>query len=200
MKKLILATILITGLGTHAQNASFGIKGGLNYGATGEYESYSQVSEDFTSSFEDGENKTGFHAGFFAQFELLGIFIQPELVYTELNTEYSAFEYKLSKVDAPVLLGVNVLGPLNIKAGPSFQYILKNEIEDSNLEIEDVEKDITVGYQLGLGLDLGRLGFDVRHEGSFQDNFAQGGDLATDSGFRIDSRPSQWILSVSYTL
>ncbi|SDS00309.1 outer membrane beta-barrel protein [Gramella sp. MAR_2010_147] len=200
MKKLMMLTFIFVGFGMSAQNASFGIKGGLNYGATGEYESFSQVSGDFTSSFEDGENKTGFHAGLFAQFELLGIFIQPELLYTELNTEYSDFDYKLSKIDAPVLVGINVLGPLNIKAGPSFQYILKNELENTQLSIEKVENDITVGYQLGIGLDLGRLGFDVRHEGSFQDNFAQGGDIAADSGFTIDSRPSQWILGVSYTL
>lgn len=200
MKKLMMLTFIFVGFGMSAQNASFGIKGGLNYGATGEYESFSQVSGDFTSSFEDGENKTGFHAGLFAQFELLGIFIQPELFYTELNTEYSDFDYKLSKIDAPVLVGINVLGPLNIKAGPSFQYILKNELENTQLSIEKVENDITVGYQLGLGLDLGRLGFDVRHEGSFQDNFAQGGDIAADSGFTIDSRPSQWILGVSYAL
>lgn len=200
MKKLLILAAILTSVGVSAQSASFGIKGGLNYGATGEYESFGDVSGDFTSSFEDGEDKTGFHAGLFAQFEILGIFLQPELVYTELNTEYTAFDYKLSKIDAPVLLGVNILGPLNIKAGPSFQYILDNKIEGSDLEIEDVEKEITVGYQLGLGLDLGRLGFDLRHEGSFQDNFAKGGDIATNSGFSIDSRPSQWILSLSYTL
>ncbi|TBW25680.1 outer membrane beta-barrel protein [Gramella sp. KN1008] len=200
MKKLMLLAFLFSGASVLAQSAEFGIKGGLNYGATGEYESFNDVSGDFTSSFEDGENKTGFHAGLFAQFEIVGIFLQPELMYTELNTEYSDFDYKLSKIDAPVLLGLNVLGPLNIKAGPSFQYILKNEIEEAGFEIEDVERDITVGYQLGAGIDLGRLGFDLRHEGSFQDNFAQGGEVATDSGFKIDSRPSQWILSLSYSL
>ena len=196
----MLIALVFGSLSLSAQNASFGIKGGLNYGATGEYESFSDVSGDFTSSFEDGENKTGFHAGMFAQFELLGIFIQPELMYTELNTEYSAFDYKLSKIDAPVLVGLNVLGPLNIKAGPAFQYILDNKIKGSDLEIKDVDKDITMGYQLGAGLDLGRLGFDVRYEGSFQDNFAEGGNIAADSGFTIDSRASQWILSVSYAL
>ena len=49
-----------------------------------------------------------------------------------MNTEYSQFDYKLQKIDAPVLLGVNVLGPLNIKAGPAFQYILKNELENTS--------------------------------------------------------------------
>ena len=200
MKKLMLIALVFTGFGMSAQNAEFGIKGGLNYGATGEYESFSDASGDFTSSFEDGENKTGFHAGLFAQFEIVGIFLQPELMYTELNTEYSAFDYKLSKIDAPVLVGLNVLGPLNIKAGPSFQYILKNELEKTELEIEDVENDITVGYQLGAGLDLGRLGLDLRYEGAFSENTALGLGETAEENFTIDSRPSQWILSLSYSL
>lgn len=202
MKKLMLLAIIFTGISLSAQNASFGLKGGVNYGATGEYGSFSDVSGDFNSSFEDGENKTGFHAGVFAKIEVLGIFIQPELLYSELNTEYSAFDYKLGKIDAPVLVGIHLLGPLNIKAGPSFQYILKNELENTRLSIGDVENDISVGYQVGAGLDLGRLGFDVRYEGAFQDNVAEGGsgNSGFTSGFAIDSRPSQWILSVSYAL
>lgn len=199
MKKLLLLTLLFSGIGMYAQNAEFGIKGGLNYGATGEYETFSDMSGDFMDSF-DGERKTGFHAGLFAQFEVLGIFIRPELMYTELNTDYETFEYKLSKIDAPVLLGVNFLGPLNIKAGPSFQYVLENEIEKTNFSIGEVENDITVGYQLGLGADLGKLGLDVRYEGAFNENTAFGLNETAQENFKIDSRPSQWILSLSYSL
>ncbi|MCG9973056.1 outer membrane beta-barrel protein [Christiangramia crocea] len=199
MKKLMLIALIFTGIGMSAQNAEFGLKGGLNYGATGDYETFNDASGDFVNSF-NGDNKAGFHAGIFAQFEIIGIFLQPELMYTELNTEYSEFDYKVSKLDAPVLLGLNILGPLNIKAGPSFQYILKNELEKTELEIGDVENDITVGYQLGAGLDLGRLGFDVRYEGAFTENTAFGLNETAQENFSIDSRPSQWILSLSYSL
>ncbi len=200
MKKLILLALVFVGTNLSAQNASFGIKGGLNFGATGEYESIGDASGDFMSSFEDGESKTGFHAGLFAKFELLGIFIQPELMYTELNTEYPAFDYKLSKIDAPVLVGINILGPLNIKAGPSFQYILDNKAKGSGIDIEDVDKDITIGYQLGAGVELGRLGLDARYEGAFTDNTAFGLNETASESFTVDSRPSQWIISVSYAL
>lgn len=199
MKKLILAVLLFSGVGAFAQSAEFGLKGGLNFGATGDYETFDDVTGDFKESMS-GDRKTGFHAGVFAQFELLGIFLQPELVYTQLNTDYSEFEYKLSKLDAPVLVGLNILGPLNIKAGPSFQYILNNELEKTNISIGDVENDITMGYQLGAGLELGRLAFDLRYEGSFSENSASGMDEFANENFRIDSRPSQWILSLSYSL
>ena len=197
MRKLWIITCCLVGLNMSAQDAKFGIKGGLNYGATGDYETFSDVSGDFTNSCK-GETKTGFHAGLFGQFSILGIFIQPEVVYTRLNTDYRDFEYKLDKIDAPVLVGLNILGPLNIKAGPSFQYVLNNDLEKTQLRIGDVQKDITVGYQLGAGLNLGKLGFDVRYEGAFTENTAFS-DTANEN-FKIDSRPSQWILSLAYDL
>ena len=181
-----------------AQSASFGIKGGLNYGATGEYENFSSVIGD-ASTIENGKEKTGYHLGLYGKLELMGIFLQPELVYTKLSTEYSEFDYNINKIDAPVLLGLNVLGPLSIKGGPSFQYILSNKIENSDLSISDVENEITMGYQIGAGLNLGRLGFDVRYEGALKENNAFG-DMAADNNFKIDSRPSQWVLSLMFRL
>ncbi len=198
MKKLMLIVLVLLGAQVWAQEAEFGIKGGFNYGATGDYEGPGDAIGD-ASTIIKGKEKAGFHAGVYGQFEVVGIFLRPELLYTELNTEYKDFEYKMSKIDAPILLGVNILGPLNIKAGPSFQYIMKNELEGSNFEIGDVDKKITVGYELGLGVDLGRIGFDARYEGAFQENSAAG-QTAADYNFKIDSRPSQWILSLSYEL
>lgn len=197
MKKLIVIGLILMGGSAMAQ-ASFGLKGGLNYGATGDYENYSQVIGD-ASTVAEGKEKAGYHLGAFAKFELLGIFLQPELVYTRLNTEYDQFNYNIDKIDAPVLVGINVLGPLNLKAGPSFQYILTNELENTNLSISNVENEISVGYQLGMGVQFGNLGFDARYEGAFDENNAFG-ETASDQNFKIDSRPSQWILSVSYTL
>ena len=69
------------------------------------------------------------------------------------------------------------------------------------MAIQDPENTFTVGYQLGVGISLGQLGFDFRYEGSFQDNDAQSVVQVNDdtvAGFTIDSRPSQWILSLSY--
>ncbi|MDT0650779.1 outer membrane beta-barrel protein [Autumnicola edwardsiae] len=198
MKNLMLLTLLLCGSTMLAQEASFGIKGGLNYGATGEYNGPGDAADELSENFsEDGENQQGFHLGIFTKFEIVGIFIQPELLYTSLNNEYSNFDYKMDKIDLPVLAGINVLGPLNIKAGPSFQYILSNELENTSLEINDVEEEISVGYQLGAGLELGRLGIDLRYEGAFEENNAFG-EMATENDFTIDSRASQWILSASY--
>lgn len=197
MKNLLIAALLLIGGSTYAQG-TFGIKGGLNYGATGEYEQVSQVVGD-VGSIENGKDRAGFHLGAFGRVGLLGFFLQPELVYTSLTTEYNNFDYKLNKLDAPILLGVNLLGPLNIKAGPSFQYVLSNKLEGSNSEISEVDEQITMGFQAGAGLNIGRFGFDLRYEGGFKENNAVG-DMALDNNIRIDSRTSQWILSLAYSL
>jgi len=194
MKKLIVLALLFIG-GTAVAQSSYGIKGGLNYGAAGDYKNISEGYADATTI--EGKNKTGYHLGGFAKFEFLGIFLQPELVYTRLNTDYDTFEYKIDKIDAPLLVGLNVLGPLNIKAGPSFQYILNNELDNSTLKISEVENKITLGYQLGAGVNLGRLGLDVRYEGAFKENTAF--NETASENFSIDSRPSQWIFSLAYS-
>lgn len=195
MKKLMfIAVLLVSTLSATAQEADFGIKGGFNYGATGDLK-MENASNDL-GDIIDGKEKSGYHIGFFSRLEILGIFLQPELMYTRLNTEYKDFDYKIDKLDLPVLVGINVFGPLNIKAGPSFQYILSNELEDTDLKIGDVENDITVGYQLGVGATIGSLGLDLRYEGAFSENTAFSEEAS--ENFQIDSRPSQWILSLSY--
>lgn len=196
MKKLMIIAIFLTGTGLMAQEANFGIKGGINYGAAGDYENPQAGFEDATTM--EGKNKSGYHVGLFGNFEFAGIFLQPELLYTSINTEYETFDYKINKIDVPVLLGLNVFGPLNIKAGPSFQYIVNNELEDTTLSIKEPEDNITIGYQLGAGVNFGRLGLDLRYEGAFKENTAFS-DTASEN-FSIDSRPSIWALSLSYKL
>ncbi len=194
MKNLLVIVMLFI-TGSASAQMTYGIKGGLNFGATGDYQTISDGIEDAMTI--EGKSKTGYHLGGFARFGFLGIFLQPELVYTRLNTEYNQYEYKLDKIDAPVLMGINIIGPLNIKAGPSFQYILKNEFDNSNISVSDVDNKITLGYQLGAGVGFGKLGLDLRYEGAFKENTAF--SETASQNFTVDSRPSQWILSLGYS-
>lgn len=205
MKNAFVVFLLLSSSLIVAQAPGFGIKGGLNYGSVGDLEFTSEFAQDTFSK----ENKTGYHAGLFYKMNLVGgVFIQPELLYTKLNTEYTnndvtidadPLNYEFSKIDIPLLIGIDILGPLNVKAGPSFQYILDTGFEDIDIDFEDPEKSFTVGYQLGVGATLGQLGFDVRYEGAFQDNTIVSSADVEEAGFRVDSRPSQWILSLSYS-
>jgi len=195
MKKLIISAVLIAafGLMLNAQNGSgFGIKGGLNYNANGDY------FESIGANAKHPDRNIGYHLGFFGK---IGdkLFFRPELVYTSTKSDYDSNDFKMKKLDAPMLVGLRVLGPLNVFGGPAFQYILDTDFNDIN--IKDVKNDFTVGLNFGIGLDLGKLGLDLRYERGFNHNEAN--FINTDLGVaesRLDTRPDQLILSLSIKL
>ncbi len=195
-KKLIVSTVLIAfiSLAASAQKgSSFGIKGGLNYNANGDY------FESISSNAEHPDRNVGFHLGFFGK---IGnrVFFRPEFIYTNTKSEYNNGDFKMQKLDAPMLVGFKVLGPINVFAGPSFQYILDTDFDGIN--INDVEKDLTVGLNFGIGLTLNDVGIDLRYERGFNQNEANFIDNNFGSGAssRIDTRPDQLILSLSVKL
>ena len=192
MFMLLLLTSMFTVV---AQSAKFGIKGGLNFGTTGDITTISNQSFS-------GENRVGYHIGLLGQFKFSGIFLQPEFVFTQLTSEFESgidANYNASQLDIPVLVGFDIAGPINIKAGPAFQLQLSNDFEGASIAVSDPENSFTLGYQLGVGLQLGRLGIDLRYESAFSENNA----LLTQDVLafaNLDIRPSLWLVSVSYFL
>lgn len=194
MKNLFFTAILIAGFSTAtlAQTGSgFGIKAGLNYGGSGEY------FESIGQNFENPDQNVGYHIGLFGK---IGnkLYLRPELVYTNLKSEYNSGDFQMSKIDLPILVGIKVLGPVNVFAGPSFQYILDTEFE--NLTISQVDKDFSAGLTFGIGLNLNKLGIDLRYERGFSDNEATFINNNITTADRLDTRPEQLILSLSYKL
>jgi hypothetical protein len=112
-----------------------------------------------------------------------------------LNSEYSVGQFEVQKLDAPILVGLNIIGPLNIFAGPSLQYILDTELE--GFDVNDAQEEFTVGAQLGVGLDFGRLGIDLRYERGFNENEVEFSGI---DRRRIDTRPEQLIVALSLSL
>jgi hypothetical protein len=196
MKKLIISTVLVAffSLAAFAQDgSSFGIKGGLNYNANGDY------FESVGANAKHPDRNIGYHLGFFGK---IGdrLYFRPELVYTSTKSDYDNDDFKMKKLDAPMLVGLRVLGPVNVFAGPSFQYILDTDFDDIN--IKDVENDFTVGLNFGIGLDLNKIGLDLRYERGFNNNEAKfiDNNLGGIDPSRIDTRPDQLILSLSINL
>ena len=189
---LLLAFSLVSSLAIAQAGSGWGIKGGLNYNGNGDFFS------DASAAAEDPDRAVGYHLGIYGK---LGnrIYVRPELVYTRVSSNYNEGDLKISKLDIPVLLGAKVIGPLHVFAGPSFQYIISGEIRD--VSVSDVESDFTVGANLGVGVNLGRLGLEVRYERGFTENevnFINSNIL--DTSGRVDTRPDQVIFSLSYRL
>lgn len=192
MKKAILIICLLAGVTTYAQTGSgIGLKGGLNFGATGD------LSESI-GNLDDATSKLGFHVGAFGKLDFGTIYLRPELVYTRLNSKYDNYgDFNMNKLDMPLLVGLNIIGPVHVFAGPALQYILDTELE--NVELSDVKDDFTVGFNIGAGLNLSeQLGVDVRYERGFSENEAETIGAEGSERVALDTRPSQLILSLSY--
>ncbi len=193
MKKSLLAVVLAVSCATtFAQSDSgFGIKAGLNYNGNGDY------LESALAATEDPDRNVGFHFGVFYKLGGGKIFVKPELVYTKTKSDYSDGDFDLSKIDLPALVGIKIIGPLHLFAGPDFQYILNTEFD--GIDIDDIENDFTVGMHIGVGVNLGRIGADIRYERGLSENEATfiNTNITSLPESRIDTRPDQVILSVS---
>lgn len=180
---------------TYAQTANgFGFKAGLNYNANGDY------IESVTSNAENPDRNIGYHLGVFGKFGEQ-VYFKPELVYTSTKSDYNSNSFKMQKIDAPLLVGLKVLGPISVFGGPSLQYILDTDFKASNLSINKIENDFSVGLNFGVGLNFNKLGVDVRYERGLSKNeasFLDNNGINVDN--RLDTRPDQLILSLSLIL
>lgn len=137
-----------------ASGGGFGIKGGMNYNSNGNY------FDDAQLIFGDPFDNLGFHAGFFGKIKFGPFFLRPELMYSQLKTELNNETFLTQRVDAPALLGLGILGQfLTVFAGPSFHYTLQDD-----LSLAAEQSNFNVGYQAGIGVNIGKLGIDLRYE------------------------------------
>lgn len=193
-KTLLTAVFALLSIAAFSQKKSgIGIKGGLNYSANGDY------FESIGDAAREPDRNVGYHIGLFGQLAVSRLYVRPELIYTKTKSDYQGDKFDVSKIDAPILLGARIIGPLHLFAGPAFQYILDTEFD--GIAINDIENDFTIGANIGAGLDFGKLGVDIRYERGFTKNeatFVSTNGLGGPS--RIDARPDQLIVSLSLKL
>ena len=197
MKKLILTAIV--GLAANfatAQNIDFGIKGGAVFNTD-----KGKVWQDAGNIFKrDGKASAGFQAGALARVSLAGIYIQPELLYTQFKNEYDVDGQNLDvtkkRMDIPVNVGKRFLGIGHIQAGPVFSYYF-----DDKLSVKDFttakQDEFNVGMQIGAGVEVSKLLFDLRYEFGLG---KVGSDILNGSKgqYRTENRPQMLNLSVAY--
>ena len=196
MRKLILLVALTTTCTfTFAQNgSSFGIKGGLNYNANGDY------FESTGTNAENPDRNIGYHIGVFGK---IGdkLYFRPELFYTSTKSDYDSGDFDMKKIDAPLLVGVKVLGPISVFGGPSLQYILDSNHGFDGISINSIENDFSVGLNFGAAINFNKFAIDLRYERGLSNNVVSFLDNnGIDVSNRLDTRPDQLILSLSITL
>ncbi len=203
MKKLlILLFVLAMSSASYAQLFTLGPKVGF---------SSSRLSMEEADLVRSGESTIGFHVGAFTRLSVLGLYLQPEVLFTqaggqieikdEIDDTYDQVQdLTYNKLDIPVLLGFRVGSVLRFNAGPAFSLILGQDArtEGTTEEVRNSYEASTVGYQIGGGLDIGRLVLDVRYEG----NLSKLGDSVRLGGrqFDTDYRNNQFSVSLGFRL
>lgn len=200
-KRILVLSIAFLAIAFYANAQSgFGVKAGLSYNTNGELKEF--INEAGTIIDDKGNGKSGYNFGIYGKLGLGPIYLRPELIYTKTTSEYSLnsvnVDYKISKLDMPVLVGMKLIGPLSIFAGPAFQYILNNDLK--GIEFESIKNDFSIGLNFGASLEIGRLGIDVRYERGFSENEAKFAGAGPNLTYHLDSRPQQLIFNLSYRL
>ncbi len=196
---LIVISLLVWAPG-QAQ-IKFGIRGGI---------SSSRVKlKEFDNpeyKLDYNNSQVGFHFGVISQIKISMVVIQPELLFSTARTDLALTEIatgekqigkqSFNKLDLPIIAGV-IIGPMKLQAGPIASVMLhsKSDLLKDN-GIEQSFKGATIGYQAGVGLELGSLLLDVKYEG----NLSKFGDGITIAGqdFDFDQRLNQLILSLGF--
>ncbi|GAA4954186.1 hypothetical protein GCM10023314_29740 [Algibacter agarivorans] len=188
----ILLVAIITPSISIAQTAQgIGFKAGLNYNGNGKY------FESISNNSQNPDRNVGYHFGLFGKIGK-DLYFKPEVVYTSTKSDYDNDSFKMQKIDAPLLVGIKVLGPISVFGGPSLQYILDTEFD--GVSINDIESEFSLGLNFGVGLNFNKLGIDLRYERGFSDNEATFLENNGIGNSRLDTRPDQLILSLSLIL
>jgi opacity protein-like surface antigen len=208
MKKL-LAIVLVVFLSIPAfSQVKFGIKAGVSTTSLS-MPTVKTIQAGTTTFTVDAlsQAKYGFHGGVFVRLALIGIYIQPEFLFSTRTNEYtvkdvqtsasSVVKQNFNKFDIPVMLGLK-LGPIRLNAGPSASILInspKDLITDSSLKSN--YSKMTIGYQAGVGLDiLKTLTIDLRYEGSLKKYQNQIENLTGGTKINLDDRPNAFLFSL----
>jgi len=176
MKKKILIALCSLGLVSataqetgSSSNATFGVKGGVNF------------TNLYVDDVDDTNMLTSFNVGVFAELPLAqGIAIVPEFNFSRKGSEVEntilgqtyKSKFKLSYLEVPVLLKLNLAENFSLHAGPYAAYLIdaKTDIVDENgdnVETLDYDTDdfnkLDFGLSAGLGFDFNSLSIGARY-------------------------------------
>ena len=205
-RSLFSLIFLLFSVASFAQ-IEFGIKAGLS--------SYDLANEGFL--INDGGKQVewnisnagyGHHFGIYTRLSLLGVYLEPALLFNSNRVSYDITEYsesgvfstikneKYNTMDIPVLAGFK-LGVLRFQGGV-VGHLFINSISDA-VDIKGYNqrfKTATYGWQAGTGLDIWKLRLDLLFEGNF-DNF---GDHISIGGYdyAFAETPSRLMLTLGY--
>lgn len=168
MKRLLIAALVIAGMAVHAQELEWGVKGGLTYNMSDL--SLSSAVNTSGEVFTGDRSHNGWHAGlavrdeitnnFYLQFDAL--YNQSTFVLEGEDPQGAPIESELVEKSVQLNLspGIKVFRLLRVQGGLNGNLWLDQDYVDTFGRFH-------LGYQLGVGVDLGPITFDIGYNSSF---------------------------------
>lgn len=200
MKKLFLIGFAILSMGAMAQSVDFGLKAGMAYNTD------KGVLKTIGETYETkGKGAVGFQAGAMIRAKFAGFYLQPEVLYTHFKNEYKkeageSIDVKKDRIDIPINVGKTfALGLVQVQTGPVFSFNISDKA-NHGLGSADKKDDMSLGWQVGTGLNFKKLNLDLRYEfglGKTSSEFIQG---AAGTDFKTENRTNMLNFTVGYFL
>ena len=167
-KSLLLVVLLTIYSFTNSQEISLGMKGGVNYNSNRDIKGRSSGGS-YTTDLFAADKEMGTQYGAFLDISFGKIFLRPEVLFTSLKNTYAfptkPANWSATRMDIPVMLGVHIYGPASIVAGPVFSSVSDFEMEGLDDWSDPIIYDeSTMNLQIGILLEFGRFGLDLRYE------------------------------------
>lgn len=194
MRGIIIIFFLTFSLSSMAQDFAIGPKIGASQGNI-------QVNGD---GFTSGDSKLGYHVGAFVRMGGQFIFIQPEFLYSNtggsiIQRNDSGLDDNLNaqfdRLDIPFMVGIKMASFFRVQAGPIASILIDYDLKDALQVARQVDYSrANLGYQAGIGLDIGNLILDFKYEHSLSKIANSVG------GFNTDQRQSLLLISAGFRL
>lgn len=196
-KQSLFLVLMFASVFATAQSFQLGLKVGLNQGSLTK-----------APNLGDANTTTSFVCGAFAKIGGGGLFLQPEILYSQRygvfsDTSKQTVTNQLHYIDIPVLVGYK-LAAFRFYGGPNFQFLLAaNQKAPDNLKDPFFSKanfnSASVGYQLGFGVNLQRILLDVRYDGSIGD-LGKKVNTSTGNSVNYSTRSNMWQFTIGYRI
>ena len=173
IKKCLLATVIVMTLCTITNRGA--AKGPIQFGIKAGIQSQSiHASKDEVLGMFSADKDFGYQLGFVARVNLPMFYIQPELVYAShrftMDMEDNAStKVKIKNMEVPVLFGWKIAF-IRLFAGPVFTIMTDtgNKMQNTTTAINAELSKSVVAYEVGGGVEFGRINVDMRYGGQFK--------------------------------
>jgi hypothetical protein len=194
-----------------AQGVSFGPLATINYSTIDVNTAFSLPSNGETVSFLTREARPGFSFGGFLKLAGERFYVQPELLFTQSNTDLTIQEsanptvisnLRYNMMEVPVKVGWQPSRVLRLFTGLIYYEVLSGSLPISINNAQNAELTGPgagrLSYMFGAGFDLGRVVLGVRYDSSFRrfnDGIVIDGQSVT-----FGTRPNVWRVAIAYKL